>query len=143
MTGILSVSSSRVEAFVGFDEDEGDLEALQLIDDGAANLAVAADDEVVVQTINVDFIDHGSPGLHAVTAENGEQDALGDPDLQRENSRINEHREDLGGLVDGAEFDGMRMDHPEQGVERAQAFDPHVEHDAHSEEARQDQEREP
>src|SRR5580658_7659329 len=96
-----------VEAFVGFDQDEGDLEALQLVDDGAADLAVAADDEMVAEAVDVDFVDHGSPGLHAVAAENCEQDALGDPDLQGENSGIDEYREDLGGLVDGAVFNRM------------------------------------
>ena len=35
------------------------------------------------------------------------------------------------------------MNHPEQGVERAQALDAHVEDHAHSEEARENQQREP
>ncbi len=78
-----------------------------------------------------------------MAAENGEQDALGDPDLQGEDAGVDEDRENLGGTVDSKVFNRVGMDHPEQGVERAQAFNAHVEHDADSEERRQDQEREP
>ena len=35
------------------------------------------------------YHDHGTPGLHPVAAENSKQAALGDPDLQRENSGVN------------------------------------------------------
>src|ERR1039458_4314356 len=87
----LVVQQFAVGAFVGLDEHEGNLQPLKLVDNGAADLAVAADNKVVPQAIDVHFVDHGSPGLHAVAAENSQEHALGDPDLQREYSRVNEH----------------------------------------------------
>jgi len=52
-----------------FDEDERDLQAGKLIDHGPSHLAVTTDDEVIAAFGNVDVVDHGSPGLHALAVE--------------------------------------------------------------------------
>jgi len=62
------------------------LRAIQLLDDGAAHLAIAANDEVVPNAFEVHFVDHGFPDLPALMADKSQQDSFRKPDLKGKNT---------------------------------------------------------
>src|SRR5208282_987875 len=132
-----------VEAFVGFNEDEGNLDAAQLIDHSATDLAVAANDEVPFHFFEADFVHHGFPNLRAMPAEDCDRNPLRNPHLKGKNSDKDEQGKKLGGIVHAMVIDGVGVEDPEGGILPTQALQPHIHAHTQKAESRQEQDWQP
>jgi hypothetical protein len=102
MTRAPSFRRLLTEAFVCLNEHKGNLQPIELIDDGPADLAIATDDDMAPQSFDADLVDHELPGLPALLAENREQNPLGNPDLKSKNAEVHEQGEKLRRVSDRA-----------------------------------------
>jgi len=104
------------EPFVGLDEHQGNLQPIELLDDGPADLAIATYNEMVAEFFDADFVDHELPGLPALLAEDREQNPLGNPDLKSKDAEIYEQGEKLRRVSDRAVVYRIGVNDPENGV---------------------------
>src|SRR4030066_1815763 len=111
---------------VCFDEDEGDFQAIELVHDGPAHLTVSADNEMIPYLFEVRVVDHEFPRLPSLFSENGDENALRDPDLECEHPQEDHQGEDLRGIPHFVVMDPMRRENPEQGILPAAAFEARV-----------------
>src|ERR1700686_2389305 len=83
------------------------------------------------------------PGLHALTAENGDEQAFGHPDLEGENAEVNEEEKEFRDVADSAVFNGVRIDDPDERVLPAPAFEVLIDEHTHPAEAEKENQRQP
>jgi len=132
-----------IKPLVCFDEDEGDIQAIELIHDGPAHLTVSANNEMIPYLFEVRVVDHQFPRLPSLFSENGDENALRDPDLEGEHSQVDHQGEELRGIPHFVVMDRMRMEDPEQGILPADAFEARVDQNAKNDEDGKKQDGQP